>query len=180
MESTVLKFDRTARTLHWVSAVVIVWAMLSGLFVSFLPSVAVSQQATLQQLKLFITEFNVSLTMLYIPFFIWRVLHAIRTKKPVYCKSLPTAQVKVAHVAHVCMYTLIATLLCSGLLMMNRPFGIFGLWNMSPMIVDQTWLLFFARVHEYSSYVLLIFIIIHLGALAKHQHSGNQILQRML
>jgi cytochrome b561 len=180
MESIVLKYDRTAKMLHWVSAVVIIWVMLSGLFVSLLPSSALSQQAFLQELKHIIANFNVSLTILFIPLFIWRVFHAMKTKKPLYCKTLPTVQVKAACLVHLSMYILIATLLCSGLLMMNRPFGVFGLWSMAPIITEQTLLLFFAKVHEYSSYVLLAFIIIHLAALAKHQHSGNQILQRML
>ncbi|ESP93522.1 cytochrome b/b6 domain-containing protein [Pseudoalteromonas luteoviolacea] len=179
MESTVLKFDRTARALHWVSAVVIIWAMLSGILVSFIPSTAQSQTTFLQDVKQVVADFNVSLTMLYIPFFIWRVAHAVRTKKPSYSETLPTAQVKVAHLAHICMYNLIAILLVSGVLMMDRPFGMFGLWSMTPIVTDKTWLLFYFTIHKYSSYILFAFIIMHLGALVKHQYSGNRILQRM-
>ncbi|WP_172971667.1 cytochrome b [Pseudoalteromonas sp. A25] len=180
MEDKTVKFDSTARTLHWISAVVIVWAMLSGLYVSLLSALHLDQAHSMQVIKRFITDFNVSLTALYIPLFVMRVLHVLRTKKPHYGDMLSPAQIKMANAAHICMYILIATLLCSGMLMMNRPFGIFGLFTMMPIITDPQWLNVYSDIHQYSSYVLLVFIILHLGALLKHQRSGNRILQRML
>ncbi|NOU50175.1 hypothetical protein HG263_06420 [Pseudoalteromonas sp. JBTF-M23] len=184
MEPKALKFDNIARALHWISAVIILWAMLSGMAVSLLPNVEVtvelSREFPKKDIKRLITDFNVSLTILYIPIFLWRVAHALRVKKPPYFAPLSNTQIKVAHIAHICMYILIAVLLSSGLLMMNRPYAVFGLWNMAPIITDITWLDFFEQVHKYSSYALLFFITIHLSALLKHQHSGNKIMQRML
>ncbi|MBD1583943.1 cytochrome b/b6 domain-containing protein [Pseudoalteromonas sp. S16_S37] len=180
MEDATLRFDRLARILHWISAVVILWAMFSGLCVSLLSAQYVEQTYVIQVAKHFITDFNVSLTILYMPLFVLRAIHALRTKKPHYGETLSTVQIKTANLAHICMYILVATLLCSGLLMMNRPFGVFGWITMMPIITDLQWLNVYSRIHQYSSYALLVFIFLHLGALLKHQYSGNQILKRML
>ena len=57
-----MKYSTQQIILHWLSAIIIIWATLSGFYVAFChPD---------QPVKEWIGFFNVSLTTLFIPFFI--------------------------------------------------------------------------------------------------------------
>ena len=70
---TVSGYSRQRVWLHWLSAVVIIWTLASGFYVA---SVQVPAQ-----LKQTVALFNVSLTTVFIPFFIWRLFAFISHTK---------------------------------------------------------------------------------------------------
>ncbi|WP_158678287.1 cytochrome b [Pseudoalteromonas sp. T1lg23B] len=172
MEVSVTKFDTLSKVLHWLSAVVILWATFSGLFL-----VAVKGEG---EWKLLISEFNVSLTTAFIPIFCVRIVHAVRTVRPCYQGKLSAAQILCVRYVHMTMYLLAMLLFISGLLMMRSEFQVFGLITIPPLIEHTQASMFFSRVHRYVSYALTVLIILHVLAVILHQRAGKKILQRML
>ncbi|MCF6436765.1 cytochrome b/b6 domain-containing protein [Pseudoalteromonas sp. MMG022] len=172
MKMSVTKFDRLARVFHWVSAVVILWATFSGLFLA-----AVKVEREWQVL---ISGFNVSLTTVFIPIFFGRVVHALRKKKPSYQGSLNALQAKCAHCVHVSMYLLIMLIIVSGVLMMRHEFQVFGIVNIAPLLKDVWLCELFSQIHHYASYILAVLIIVHISAVVWHHYTGKPILKRML
>ncbi|WP_235515057.1 cytochrome b/b6 domain-containing protein [Erwinia sp. Leaf53] len=60
--------------LHWLSAVVIIWATITGFYAAMFE--------TTPEIKEWIGFFNVSLTTVFIPFFILRVYYLLKLGKP--------------------------------------------------------------------------------------------------
>ncbi|CAM4300764.1 cytochrome b/b6 domain-containing protein [Pseudoalteromonas byunsanensis] len=166
------KFDTLAKVLHWLSAIVILWATFSGLFL-----VAVGGKS---EWKLLISEFNVSLTTVFIPIFCVRIIHAARTARPCYQGELSAAQILCVRYVHITMYLLVMLLFISGLLMMRSEFQVFRLITIPPLIEQTQVSQFFSWVHQYVSYLLTALIILHVFAVIIHQRAGKKILQRML
>ncbi|QTL35705.1 cytochrome b [Pseudoalteromonas viridis] len=166
------KFDCTARALHWISASVILWALLSGFYM------AVFELDT--PTKTTLSRFNVALTFVYCPVFIWRVVHRVLCPPPAQIATLTPHQARLASTAHVAIYLLTALVLCSGVLMMEHPFSIFGWILVPPLLSDAQTLDWFARLHLISNILLLVIVTLHILAVIKHQLAGRAVLQRML
>ncbi|OHU84918.1 MULTISPECIES: cytochrome b [Pseudoalteromonas] len=172
MKMSVTKFDRLARVFHWVSAVVILWATFSGLFLAVVKVES--------EWQILISEFNISLTTVFIPIFCGRVVHALRTQKPAYQGTLNALQAKCAHSVHIFMYLLIMLIIISGVLMMRLEFQVFGIVSITPLLKDVWLCEWFSTIHHYASYILAVLIIVHVGAVVWHQYTGKPILKRML
>ncbi|RZM78235.1 hypothetical protein C3B51_15200 [Pseudoalteromonas rubra] len=166
------KFDYTARALHWISACVILWALLSGFYM------AVFELDT--PTKTTLSRFNVALTFVYCPVFIWRVVHRVMCPPPAQITTLKPHQARLASAAHVAIYLLTALVLCSGVLMMEHPFSIFGWFFVPPVLSDAQALDWFARLHLSCNILLLLMVTLHILAVVKHQLSGRAVLRRML
>ncbi len=113
------KYDITARLLHWISALVILWAAISGFYLTSLNND--------ESIKHQIAELNVSITVVFIPFFFWRVIHRIKHGIPSYGNLLSEREVKIARAMHILLYTLVTVVLLSGILMMKKDFTVFNL-----------------------------------------------------
>src|SRR5438046_770558 len=102
--------------LHWLSAVVILWALISGFYVSLFDVSLVDKE--------WVSFVNVSLTTLYVPFFILRfyfafVHHHSVSKR---CHSLVEC---LALIVHVLIYLAVSVVLITGVLMMDRAISVF-------------------------------------------------------
>lgn len=171
MSSAFVKYDLTSRLLHWLNAAVIVWATLSGLMISF--------GALTSPLDHAVSEFNVSLTTLLVPFFIWRVLNRLNKPKPVYAEPLSGIHITLAHSMHLLLYALTAVVLFSGLLRMPVPFSVFDLVNVPNLLSDPELLDGVDTIHTLSCRLLAVCIVLHIAAVIKHHARGVNMLSRM-
>jgi cytochrome b561 len=153
--------------LHWFSAIIIVWALVSGFAMAwfdFTPAV-----------KAWVSYFNVSLTALLIPFFFLRLLLAL---KPAAAASAMPLE-RLAAIAHWVLYAVTSLVLVTGVLMMDRPINIFG-WLVLPAPLESAGLIAqFFQVHLWSCGVLAVLVALHLAAVIKHHCHGRQVLRRM-
>ena len=172
MSKLTQRFDITARYLHWISALVILWASISGLYIAFFELET--------QIKSQILSFNVSITTVFIPLFCWRIYHRIKQGVPTPHTSMSTLEVKFAHFGHTLLYVLVSVVLVSGLLMMDHDVTVFRLFTIPQLLQQQSGIHFFETIHLYTCRLLAALVMCHLAALIKHEMMGRRILKRMI
>ena len=156
--------------LHWLSAGVILWALLSGFYVSVVD--------VLPQTKDWVGFVNVSVTALFIPVFVVRIYLVVIHS----CADDATNKTLMDHVAclmHKFIYTVTSVVLVTGVLMMDRAINIFDLIFIPQPLEDPTWIDRFFTVHIWSCVVLLILVALHISAVIKHEMCGRRVLKRM-
>ncbi|MCP1466841.1 cytochrome b561 [Pseudomonas sp. S3E17] len=163
-------YSTSQKLLHWVSAVIIVWALLSGFFVAVF-SVPAS-------VKAWVAFFNVSLTTVYIPVFVLRVYCSFAHGLDFSVKR--TLQEYLALLVHKAMYLVLAVVLATGVLMMDRPINIFNLLSIAPLDHDPARIALYTRVHVLSCVGLLLMLVLHIGAVVMHERRGKRVMARML
>ncbi|HDT4958853.1 TPA: cytochrome b/b6 domain-containing protein [Enterobacter kobei] len=165
------KYSKQQIFLHWLSAAIIIWATASGFYVAlFQPQAAVKE---------WITFFNVSITTMFIPFFIWRVVCAMTLKKPVETE-LSVRQSIMAHWGHKVLYANISVVMITGVMMMDRDINFFHLFTLPQPLDHLELIAFFKSIHIFSCVTLALLVTGHILAVMKHSLSGKKILKRML
>lgn len=157
--------------LHWISAVVMIWAIVSGFYSAYgnnAPGV-----------KSFISFFNVSLTTLYLPFFIFRVVAALTLHAPVSHLSSKKIEQLMAVIMHFMLYAVTAIVMVTGVLMMKENINVFNLFTIPHLLSDAKAILFFFKVHITSCVLLAFLVTGHVLAVISHILSGKKILSRM-
>src|SRR5690349_6671356 len=99
---TVSGYSRQRVLLHWFSAAVILWTLLSGFFVA-----GFGVSARIKELVAF---FNVSLTTVFIPFYVWRLFLFFTHTRFSGMKSMSLVEA-LALFAHTLIYLLIGAVL---------------------------------------------------------------------
>ncbi|PKH04836.1 cytochrome b [Moritella sp. Urea-trap-13] len=166
------QFDTTAKYLHWISALVILWASISGLYIAFFELES--------NIKSHILSFNVSITTVFMPLFCWRIYHRLKQGVPAPHPAMSILEAKLAHIGHTSLYVLVSLVLVSGVLMMGHDVTVFGLFTIPQLLADQSTIHFFESLHLYTCRLLALLIVCHLAALIKHEMSGRRILKRMI
>lgn len=157
-------------TLHWISAVVIIWATLTGFYVAlFNPAL---------EHKNWVSFINVSLTTVFIPLFIIRIFYALRHGKPD-DGLLNRREELLAALGHLMLYVNIALVLLTGVLMMERPIDVFALFVIPQPLHDPVLTHLFNRLHVFFCVTLALLVIGHILAVMKHQLAGKPLLRRM-
>ena len=156
--------------LHWLSALVIIWATLSGFYVALFK--------VSPQIKSLIGFINVSTTTIFIPFFIARLYFMFRHGKPEESKP-KTFSFYMAHFIHIMLYLSIAMVLVSGVLMMDRDINVFNLFYVPQPLHQVALTALFRQYHSFCCTMLAFLVFIHISAVFKHHLSGNKILSRM-
>lgn len=156
--------------LHWLSAVIIIWATFSGFYVAMFDVSA--------GIKDWVGFFNVSLTAVFIPFFALRVWYLLRLGKPTHEQPLTLAN-RAADIAHLLLYINIAVVLISGVLMMERDINIFNLLSIPQPINNLAVTQQFNIIHIISCISLAGLVLLHVLAVIKHEFCGNRILRKM-
>ncbi|MFV3282752.1 cytochrome b [Pseudomonas sp. NY15356] len=157
--------------LHWISALVIIWVLISGFYVAHMDVATTTFHA--------VAFFNVALTTLFIPVFLLRWL--VRLVKPA-PKSLhdDPRNRRIVHVVHEALYWTIATVLLSGVLMMDRDIDVFGWFAIAPVLSDPFWHGVWFNIHIASCLLLALGVAMHIAAVVLHELSGRRVLRRML
>ncbi len=157
--------------LHWVSALVIIWALVSGFYVSGFTV----EPATAQ----WVGFLNVGLTTLFIPVFLLRWLMRYLKPRPSAVNENPLAR-RLAHFVHEGIYWLTALVLTSGVLMMDRAIDVFGWFAIAPWLADPFWLRAWLTLHIAANVSLALAVALHVGAVAMHEFAGRRVISRML
>lgn len=164
-------YDITSRILHWISAIIILWATVSGISISYL-SVG-------DDTKNLVASLNVSLTTLFIPVFIFRVLNRFKLGIPSYSGSLSSFEKKAAGITHLLLYATTSIVLLSGWLMMEKGINVFGLIEFPVLIHQKDTQQLFSIYHTASTHFLALLIVLHVGAVINHELKGIRVFQRM-
>lgn len=155
--------------LHWISAVIIIWALASGFAVSMLNVSPVNFER--------VTQVNSVVGTLFIPLFILRCYFRVVLPLP---KDVNDAgwQALAAHFTHLSLYGLTAVVLLSGILMMDRGIDL-GVFTLQAMLTDQFWRGLWFDVHVVSCALLAALVMLHVAAVVKHEWWGRRIVRRM-
>jgi cytochrome b561 len=170
LEMTVSGYCKKRVLLHWISAAVIVWTLISGFYVA--------GNDVSEKTKHWVAFFNVSLTTVFIPFFFWRFCffmahaHCMRV-------SLLSIEEKLVWLAHALIYLMVSVVLVTGVLMMDRPIDVFGVIKIAQPLSDPVLVALFVKIHVWACVVLSGLIALHVGAVLVHELCGHRILRRM-
>jgi cytochrome b561 len=162
------KYSRPQVLLHWISALVIIWATISGFageYVDLPPKLAD-----------WITFFNVSITTILIPLFIARIYFALVRGKPAGDKNAAHIVAKIVHLA---LYMNIAVVLASGVLMMKTDINVFHIVHIPQPLNHAAAIGFFSNIHHYACISLALLFSVHILAVVKHALTGHKIMRRM-
>lgn len=162
-----MAYSKTQIFLHWLSAVIILWATCSGFYVA-LADVPGS-------IKHAVSFFNVSITTLLIPFFAVRMYLAFSKVRGVPRQGGELA----AFVAHKAIYLATTTVLVTGVLMMDRDINVFHVFSIPQPITDAGLIARFNTAHKYACIALGGLLVLHVAAVIKHHLCGNPVLRRM-
>jgi cytochrome b561 len=158
------------RWLHWLSAAVILWAIISGFWAGSLPESEASRQA--------IAGFNVALTTLFIPVFALRIY--VRFTRPVpgpiWSSKLHIAMARYAHMG---LYLLVSFILLTGVLAVDHPADVFGVLTLQPLAIAQAVRDQVIAVHAMACRALGGLVFLHILAVIWHQRSGRNVMARM-
>jgi cytochrome b561 len=172
MSNQNIKYDLASRSYHWLSALVILWATFSGFLIISLSM----DENTKHQIE----QFNIAITAIFIPVFFLRIVHRLRTIAPPHNEQLAKYEVTIAKVMHTLLYVLVSTVLVSGILMMEHDIHIFSFIQFDALISNKGITAVFKTLHDISTRLLAIGILLHLLALIKHEVLGHRILKRMI
>lgn len=165
-----LKYHPLRVTLHWLSAVIIIWSLISG-FTVYLMDLP-------QKLEVLISFINISLTTLFIPVFAFRIFAALALP------ALPNPLLSnrnqmAAHLAHQLLYIVITVELITGILMMKYDINVFNLITLPAPLKTSDSRVLFTHAHVITSIILLSLVSLHIIAVIKHQLCGKSVLGRM-
>lgn len=171
LETQLNRYPLVWRILHWISAAVILWAMGSGFYILLVrPSEAMIHA---------IADFNVSVTLLFVPIFIVRLVVSQIAEKPL-TPQLVDRQQQLAHRVHTIMYIAVSTVLISGVLMMERKMMIFGWLELNAVLPVGPITESFFILHRAANILLTLLLLAHILAVVKHQVNGIPILRKMI
>lgn len=156
--------------LHWLSAAVILWTLLSGFLVAGFEVFAHFKEP--------VAFFNVSLTTVFIPFYVWRVFLFITHTRFSGINARPLLDV-LALAAHTMIYILVGAVLLTGVLMMDRGINVFWLLEIPQPVSDPQQLALFVTVHTWLCVVLSLLLVGHIGAVIVHEACKHPVLRKM-
>ncbi len=165
------KYSSIARALHWISALVIIWALASGM--------TMASGLLEPEIRAAIANFNVAITTVFTPVFLFRIAHALVMSRPAPL-PVPAQMRRAARLGHAALYAVTSVVLVSGVLMMERPIDLFGLMALPRVPIDHSWAEAFGQLHRHSCVGLLLLLAIHVGAVMRHERAGVRVLKRMI
>lgn len=157
--------------LHWFSAAVIIWALISGFYSTF--------GTSSPNVKTAIGFINVSVTTIYLPFFILRLLSAVCLYGPTYPVTDDKVHNQIAKGMHIALYVVTTVVMITGVLMMSRDISVFGVFTISQPITDERLISWFKILHIISNILLSMMVTAHLIAVIAHKAKGRNIIFRM-
>jgi|GEM_PF-1001427 len=161
----------TARVyLHWLSALVILWATVSGFGVTLLPAS--------HPLRQWVEGFNPVLTSLFIPFFVGRLWLYMKAS-PHRTDRQPGLQEKIAAITHGTLYLCVAGVLLTGVLMMTHPVVLIATLALPQLVHSASALANLQLLHHGLCALLAVLIGLHVAAVIQHQIKGRSVLYRM-
>jgi len=171
LQSLPKPYTTTRIYLHWISALVILWATLSGFGVTLLP--------VNHPVRQWVETFNPQITSLFIPFFAWRLWLYLSTSSE---QSTDTRdlQKSIAKLTHTLIYLCVSGVLLTGVVMMNHPVLLLGIMPLPQLLHSLPALAEVHQLHHLLCTLLAALVALHLAAVVRHQLRGSSVLRRML
>lgn len=166
------RYDLLSRALHWVFALVIIYASVVGYTLGHITNPA---------LRNFLSHLNMSFATVLIVLFPLRVFWRVKRQAPPPLPGISPWQRRLAHGVHGLLYVTIGCVLASGYLMVPNGYRFFGIITVpTPFargpLTDALFLL-----HRGACAVLASLVLLHVLAVIKHQAVARlPILSRML
>ena len=174
-----MKYHLLSRIFHWVMAILIIFMIGFGIYMTDF----ISNESTNRHT---IYELHKSIGILILTLLIARIVNRLYHKPPALPESIKNFEKKIAHLAHLSFYFLMLIVPLSGYLMSNfygfevKFFGII-LPNLTSQNIDLAKI--FGEIHELSAFSLAGLIALHVSAVIKHRffdQKENDVLKRML
>ncbi len=166
MRSTAYSTPRVL--LHWIFALVIIWATVSGFGNAMLDLPTALGDG--------INFINVSLTAVLIPLFALRIYFALAQPMAHAPEDGHPVLVKAGHLG---LYVMTGLVLVTGVLMMERPINVFAVALIPQPLTEPLLTSFFNTVHKACCVLLALLVMGHVAAVAVHHRSGQPLLRRM-
>lgn len=166
------RYDRFSRILHWVVAVVIIYAMCMGYIIHALEGT---------RWHAFFSELNMSLATIATPIMIIRFIWRFFRPSPPYPATISSRKRKTVVFIHEIFYLTIFMVMISGFLMLEKDYHLFGLLPVSRPVNVAEVNAFFFQIHRYSCILLGVLLLGHVMAVLNYIRKGQRdILCRML
>lgn len=167
-------YSVVARSLHWLMAILIFWAIVIGKVAAGLPS-------SPEKIQLFVMHKSAGITVLMLA--VGRLLWRFFNKPP--ALGLGVRDEKLAHLGHLGLYALMLLVPLSGWLLNSAagyPFGWFNLISVPHVPgIDEGAKDVLASIHEVLFYVIAVMVIGHVLMLFHHRYAHKlNLLPRML
>lgn len=166
IQNTEDRFGAVAMLLHWSMAVLIIGLAALGLYMVTLPDVGFDTKKIV--LILYHKEIGLSVLVLLAVRLAWRLTQIL----PQLVEHLPDWQKIAARFVHLSFYALMLALPLTGWLMSSAagiPVSFFGLFTLPDFLPPDDYL--FQRligIHKWLGYLLIFFILVHVGAALMH------------
>lgn len=176
-DTSATRYRPSQRLLHWLMAIVIISALIIGLYCSYLSPGTPMRRALLDVHK--------SLGMTALILIAIRLPLRLSLGEPGYGQPLDTLNHYAARSAHILLYALMILMPIAGYTTSaagghDLPwFGLFQWPNLLPLnkALERT----AAEIHEYGAYCLYVIVSVHiLAALWHHFFRRDEVLKRML
>lgn len=166
-------YDRFSQILHWVMAVIIIYATIAG----YVMHLVINSN---KELFYTLSIMNMSLatvgTILFIVRWLWSYFRpAVKA-----VKHNNMTEANIAHFMHALLYFLMFIVFISGYLMLERPYQFFWLFSIDNMVEELVINQFFFMVHRVGCIALACSVIIHIIAACYHHYvRKNNLFDRM-
>jgi cytochrome b561 len=179
VKNTADHFGIIAILFHWSMAFIVMGLAALGLYMVTLPDVAFNTKKIV--LILYHKELGILVLVLLAARLAWRVTHLL----PNLVAQLPDWQKIAARFVHLSFYALMFALPMTGWLMSSTagiPVSFFGLLTLPDLLPRDDYLfLRLIDIHKWLGYVLILFILVHVGAALRHHFAlKDDTLRRML
>jgi cytochrome b561 len=174
-----MKYALTSRILHWVMALLIIFLLGLGIYMSDFLS-----KESPNHLEVYNLHKSLGVVVLILVFL--RIINRLLTRTPALPFAISALEKKLAKFGHFALYFLMFTTPFSGYLMSSfagYPVKLFAIELPNFFEANYKIAEFFSEVHELSAFTLLGLIVIHILAVIRHRFfdkPGNDVLNRMM
>jgi len=157
------KYPPLMRALHWLMAIIIIAMLALGLIMEGIP-----RENPLHQT---LYDVHKSFGVLVLMLFAIRISLRLRFGSPALPAIISGMVKKLALAGHYLLYLLMFIMPASGYLMTNSfgfPVRFFGIALPKVIGIDKEAGMSFATIHAISAYILIFFIVVHIGAVILH------------
>lgn len=177
-------YDRTARRLHWIIAILIIFMLIGGKLMGFIPKEETSLRVMVYGWH---KTFGITILVLSVLRLVWRLRH----KAPALPEHRPSWEKLAAKFTHIAFYVFMIAMPMIGWAITSTsryPSKIFqviplpslpGLGDLGEKRGDVHH--FFEDAHEKLAYLAIALIVLHVGAALKHHYKDkDDVLARMI
>lgn len=176
-----MKYSISLRAVHWVMAALIFGLIVVGFYMSNIDPDASD--------KYELYPIHKSLGFVVLMLFFVRVVTRLKSHVPAPPEGLQRWEVRLSHTVHGLLYVSMFSMAFSGY-MMNSTYAyvegldMFGLFTVPDITAkSEYWNGIFHTVHEYTAYILVGSLVLHLAGVVKHKFmdaSEDDVLVRMI